>query len=129
MRKRFRGMELDGEQLSRAEIKRRRECLRIAKLQLTKKSRKLKLAIKNEVSLPDIHARKKRVKLDRTCLGRSSKKCGRCEAKPRLMRYKGILGKKHLLCPACGWSDRGGYSPWNKPLHTTSGTQYGKGAI
>lgn len=104
--KKFRGMALEGEQLSKAEIKIRKEVLRLARLQTSKKSRKRKLAIRGEEPMADVHARKKRVKLERTCMGKSSKKCDCMEPKPRLMRYKGMFGKKHLLCPKCGWTDR-----------------------
>ena len=106
MKSKFRGMALEGERLSRAEIKRRKEYLRIEALRMGKKSRKRKLSIGGEEPLADVHARKK-VKLDRTCMGKSTKRCDKCmNPNPRLMRYKGMFGKKHLLCPVCGWTDR-----------------------
>jgi hypothetical protein len=118
----FRGMPLKEESLSKRDAeKRRKELLRWrdhleairkgaslggTKVSRKKRSRKVRgPLVTNVMGMADLHSVKMR-KFEGTCVGRSSKRCRNCDPAPRLVRYEGLLGRKHLMCPACGWTDR-----------------------
>ena len=114
-----RGMKVVGPKLSKDEVTFRKAYL-IGLVRLPKKHKKgkegrvkLKVEVEDVVLLNDAHSKNKKAKS--TCVGKSSKRCKSCGVAPNLLRYKGMLGKVHFCCPACGWTSRKGLS-WTDRL-------------